>query len=60
MPAPAPASQTAETLIAAVLMHHRRLRPPSGACSCGYDVPLGLSFIDHQATAIAAALGLAS
>lgn len=31
------------------LIHHYRVNPPAGDCSCGHVVPLGHSFPAHQA-----------
>lgn len=49
MTAPDPVQAVAEALI-----DHTRLRPPSGECSCGHEVPLGHSFAMHQAEAAVA------
>lgn len=46
----------AQAVIAETLVDHTRLRPPSGVCSCGHEVPLGCSFAEHQAAACVDAL----
>lgn len=43
--------------LAEVLRAHIRLRPPYGDCSCGYEVPLGHPFSEHEAEAVIAWLG---
>jgi len=43
-------------VVASVLSAHIRMDAPGGRCSCGYTVPLGKSFITHQAQAVVAAL----
>lgn len=39
--------------VADVLVEHTRMNPPGGRCSCGHEVPLGRSFTEHQAQALA-------
>jgi hypothetical protein len=43
-------------VIADVLRQHQRLKPPSGQCTCGHEVPLGRLFSEHQAREVMAAL----